>query len=315
MLLFMKGRTLAGFCRNKNIKSFMTSENYLPVADAVNLIGPHIGVHTLSYQYSNMSIVWPIMQSTAETMLVFSSMFIDRYKKDGIEARRYVKTGYVFDSSFDLVMDRAAEHKKNLYKRGANLIISYFNESIHNEYSKYGVIYKDDYYAEISALVKLVLDDKSVAVIIKPQFVSKTLSAIFPDDDLIMSGIATGRLIELHTGNHRNNVFPSEVAIASSIVIGHVIGATAGLESVLSGSRCILLNPNNMQGGNIDIFNRVDVLYENINLALDAINLFHRGDPKYSQLGVWDAIIDNFDPFRDGKSAGRLRKCIEESIG
>jgi len=102
--------------------------------------------------------------------------------------------------------------------------------------------------------------------------------------------------------------------MASDIVIGHVVGATAGLETALAGSRCILLNPYSMQGANIEIFKQADILYENMDSALSAISHYRQGRPEYRDLGDWDPIIDRFDPFQDGQSAGRLSKPLENAL-
>ena len=70
---------LAGLCHSQNVKAYMTCENYFLEADAMNLIGPQMGIHTLSYQYSNLSSVTPLMQTTADTMCTFSKMFEEEY--------------------------------------------------------------------------------------------------------------------------------------------------------------------------------------------------------------------------------------------
>ena len=115
-------------------------------------------------------------------------------------------------------------------------------------------------------------------------------------------------------GKHRNSVFPAEASLASDLVISHAIGGTAGLEVALAGGRSILLNPYSMQGANIELFKQADILYDNINIALNVISLFRQGKPEYKDLGDWSPIISKFDPYRDGKSATRLRKAIEKVL-
>ena len=66
-----------------------------------------------------------------------------------------------------------------------------------------------------------------------------------------------------------------------------------------------------MKGPNIDIFEEADILYEDIHAALDAINGYRQGQSKFDRLGLWDDIINRFDPYRDGQSAMRLRECLE----
>ena len=84
------------------------------------------------------------------------------------------------------------------------------------------------------------------------------------------------------------------------------------LRAALVGTRCILLNPYNLKGSNIDLFKKADILYEDIHAAIEAVNGYRQGRPEFAKLGLWDDIIDQFDPFRDGQSAVRLRECLED---
>ena len=98
------------------------------------------------------------------------------------------------------------------------------------------------------------------------------------------------------------------------MVIASVIGATAGLEAALTGKRCILLNIYNMRGENIEIFKQADILYDNMDSALNAIFSFREGNPKYKNLGYWSPIINLYDPYRDGKAVVRMRKSLENIL-
>jgi hypothetical protein len=309
--LFTKANMLAGFCHSQNVKAYMTCENYFPDAHAMNLIGPQMGIHTLSYQYSNLSSVNPLLQTTADTMCTFSKIFQERWGMNEIEPRSYVNIGYLFDSSFHLVKERAHLHRKEMEKYGANFIIGYYDESVQSKEDKYGIIHEDDHYFEISSLMKFVINNNDIAVIIKSQFNRNSPGTLYGNDSYMKQAVETNRFLDLHKGRNRNICFPSEAAMAADIVIGHVVGATAGLEAALTGKRCILLNPYNMLGENIELFKKGDILYESIGSALIAIKEFRNGNIKYKGLGDWSPIIDLFDPFRDGKSAKRLRLTLE----
>lgn len=313
-LLFMKASLLTDLCISQNIKAFMTCENQYPDADAMNLVGSALNVHTFSYQYSNMSEVGPIMMTTADTMFTFSPLFHERWSHNDVQPKSFIDVGYLFDSSFSLVAERAKELRERLTNNGSHFIICYFDESVQENSDKYGNMSIDDQYQEISALAKMVIQDSSTAVIVKTQFQRNSPSVMFEGNKIIESAIDTGRWIELRHGKHRNTVFPAEAAMASDIVIGHAVGATAGLETALAGSRCILLNPYGMQGANIEIFKQADILYENMDSALSAISHYHQGRPERRDLGDWGSIIDRFDSFRDGQSAGRLSKLLENVL-
>jgi hypothetical protein len=313
-LLFMKASLMAEFCVRQNIKVFMTCENYYHGADAMSLIGSELDIHTISYQYSNISEVGPLMMSNADTMFTFSPMFQERWKYKGIRPKSFIDVGYIFDSAFKLIIERSRDLRENLKDNGVEFVISYFDENIQKKDDKYGFLNEEDLYQELLPLIKLVNRDEKIAVIAKPQFQINSLSVLFKNDEMLLRAIQSGRWSELCFGEHRNNVLPAEAAMASDMVIGHVVGATAGLEAVLAGSRCILLNPYNLQGANIEIFKQADILYENMDSALSAISSFRQGKKEFKNLGEWDSIIDLFDPFRDGKSARRMREYIEKTI-
>jgi hypothetical protein len=313
-LMFMKASLLASFCIDQKVKAFMTCENYYIDVDAMNLIAPIMGIRTLSYQYSNMSVIGPVMMTSANIICTFSSMFHDRWSRLGFKPQEFKNIGYPFDSSFKLVLGRSKILREELTKNGASFIICFLDESVQDNKNKYGLISFDEHLREIITLSELVLHDPSIAVIVKSQFLKNSPSVLFNGNNTVKSAEETGRFVELLAGIHRNTVFPAEAALASDLIIGHAVGATAGLESALVDRRCILLNPYKMQGKNIEIYKRADILYDDIHSALDAVEGLRRGLPKYNNLGLWDSIIDRFDPYRDGQSAARLHKCLDEII-
>jgi hypothetical protein len=311
-MLFMKASLLSDFCIGQKVRAFMTAENYHITPSAMNLIGPNMNVHTFSYQYSNMSEIGPQMMSTADTMCSFSPLFHERWSNNGIQPKSFIDVGYIFDSSFSLVAERASELRKQLENNGSQFTICYFDESVQND--KYGCISINDHYNEILSLVKLVIQDSSIAVIVKSQFQQNSPSVLFQGYKIIESATDSGRWFELCHGNFRNNNFPAEAAMASDIVISHAVGATAGLEAAWAGSRCILLNPYDMQGSNVEIFKKADILYNNMDSALNAVSFFRQGRNEYQNLGNWEAIIDLFDSYRDGRSSNRMRALLEKKI-
>jgi len=309
--LLLNARLLAGFCVEQNVKAFMACENYLREAHAMNLIGPTLGVRTISYQYSNIPYANPGIMTSAEKMCTFSPLFHNRWRNNNLGPLEFHDIGYLFDGAFKLLRKRANRHKEQLTKEGVKFIVAYFDESVQKKHYKYSLTNRADHLQEVRALAGLVLNDHKCAVIAKSQFVRCTPSVLHHDERMLQKAISVGRFVELVHGSHRNSVFPAEAALAADIVIGHVVGATAALEAALVGTRCILLNPYYMKGPNIDIFEEADILYEDIHAALDAINGYRQGQSKFDRLGLWDDIINRFDPYRDGQSAMRLRECLE----
>ncbi len=311
--LYMQAHLLTNFCINQNIKVFMTCENYYRDSDAMNLIAPELNIHSISYQYSNMSEITPLMLSSSDTICAFSPLFYDRWTKNSFKNYEFIYTGYLYDSSFSLLSNRVKAIKDKINETGAEFIISYFDENV-SLVKKYGLKSKDDCYNNISPLIKMIINDDTIAIIIKSQFVHNSPSILYESDDRILSIIQTKRWIELHNGNNRNNIFPAEAALSSDFVIGHVEGATAGLEAALTGCRCVLINTHRMDGPNIKIFKQANIVFDNMESALSAISFYRQGDIEYRDLGDWNSIIDMFDEYQDGRSSIRLRQVVENKL-
>ena len=309
---FLRASLLTDFCIKENIKAFMTCENYLRDANVMNMIGPELDVHTISYQYSNMDPVSPTMLSAADSICTFSSLFNERWVKNIFYSNEFLEIGYPYDSSFRLLIDRAKITRKKIMGKECKFIIAYFDETVST--IKYGFSDESDHFQVVISLLKMLNENKNFSVIIKSQFTSYLPSKLYKDNADLNNLIQSGRWLELHKsqyGNNRNIYFPAEAALSSDIAIGHVEGATAGLEAALTGNRCILLNKHNFDGDNVKIFKSADILYDDMKSALNAIYRYHKGGLEYQNLGDWSSIVDQFDSHRDGESAKRLRDFIE----
>ena len=310
--LFFRARSLASFCEATGVKAFMTCENYMRDADAMQLIAPRLGISLVSYQYSNMGEIGPVMMTTADAMLTFSSLYHRRWRSNDLGPQKYVDIGYIFDRSFSLIQERARGSRSKLAKAGAKFVVGYFDESVQTD--KFGLIHTQDHKKEISFLLELLLADPTLGIVIKTQFQRNSPRHIKELEVLLDSAQATGRYIELSHGGLRNTVFPAEAALCSDIVIGHIVGATAALEAALTGTRCLLLNPYDYKTETDDLYALANIVYPSIESAMEAIQKFRGGALDKTGLGDWSPILDRFDPFRDGQAAVRMRKFLEEAL-
>ena len=111
-------------------------------------------------------------------------------------------------------------------------------------------------------------------------------------------------------GSHRNVVFPVEASLAADLSIGHLFGATAALEAAVAGCRAVLLNTGGLRTRHDDVYARALVVFPNLSEVLLAVRAEREGSVQGLRMGDWNAIIDYFDPFRDGRAAERLRTLI-----
>lgn len=314
--LFFVARRLADLCRATNTRLFMTCENAFREPDAIQLFAPELGIHTLSYQFANAGIVGPGMQTNADTMFTFSPLYQDRYTSNGVRPQSIVNIGYLFDTSFELVRERALESRLKLQAAGAEFVICYFDEGM--QPNKYGVISPEDRRDELLALLRLVLDDPSIGLVVKTKYHWNSPSSFDALKPAVDQAMATGRYLELSRGAHRNIVLPAEAAMMADMTIGQAIGGTTALESALAGTRSILVNPYGTSNVNHCLYQQADILYPSMDSALKAIQAFREGSPDHQGLGDWSGIISQFDPYRDGQAARRMASYIRylfEALG
>ncbi len=309
--LFGRAAQLAAFCQRSNVRAFMTCESYTLDADAMAIVSEALPLSTLAYQYTNQPFPILAMLTTANRLLTFSPRYERCWTAPGVHVGETRDIGYVFDASFAFVRERAAGWRRRLEAAGATFVLCYFDESVQDD--RYGFIHEDDHEAEIAALLNWVLADRHVALIVKVQFRRNSPTERGIVADLLARARASGRFLELMHGVHRNDVFPAEAALAADVAIGHALGATAALEAALVGTRSVIVNSYGLRSAHDDVYARGQIVFETFDKALASIRDFRNGDPACTSLGDWGAIIGEFDRFRDGRAATRLREHLEEA--
>jgi len=295
-----------------NTKVFLVSETYQPFADAMQVVSADLGVTTIAYQYSNMGILSPTMMTTADQFLAFSDLYRAIYRADGIEPREFIPIGYPYDGVAELVRERAMKHRERLMRSGARFVVCYFDESVQND--RWGLVSQEDHRRELHALANLVLEDPSVGLVLKSQFIRNSPSRLYATDEIIKAAKSTGRYLELAEGQHRNDIYPTEAALSADLCISHKLGATAALEAALAGVRTVLLNPYGIKTIWDDLYAQVDIEYETAEQLLAAVSRYREGHDDQQTLGDWTPILPFFDPYRDGQWSCRLRTVLEMAI-
>lgn len=295
-----------------NIRVFLNCEAYYSFADAMLLVAPQLGIRTISYQYSNVGFMSTIMMSTSDKFLAFSGMFKAPFASGDISPKEFLPIGYPYDGIAPLVREKACRHRERLDNAGARFVVCYFDESV--QHDRWGLVSKEDHLGELHTLARAILADPAFGVVIKSQFVFNTPSKLYTEDGLIQKAVATGRFLELAEGFHRNDIFPTEAALASDLCIGHKYGATAALEAAVAGVRSVMLDSCGAISLWDEIYAQADIEYDTMDSLMEEIGRFRRGEAGHQALGDWSAILHHFDPYRDGRAVLRLRKVIEDAV-
>ena len=299
---------LAAATRQLNVRAFMTAENYLVAGDAMTLVGERLGIHTLSYQYTNIALRSPLMMTTADVMFSLAPGFHTHWRYEGIAPRAFVDVGYPFDAAFALVRQRATGARQKLRAAGATCVVAYYDENFFVG-TKYGLTTYEEHCDELRRLLERVVSDPSFGLVTKVQFQRNSASRIPSLQALVTQAESTGRYLELVKGEHRNVVLPSEAALMADIAIGHAVGGTASLEAALAGARSIVVNPYRMRDANQPLYARADLQFPSLDAALAAIDEYRAGNRPL--LGDWSTLLPHMDAFRDGAAARRIRRALD----
>lgn len=313
MALLKQAELMGALALLKNTKVFLYRETYYPLVDAMVLVAPKLNIKTIAYQYSNLGCISPVMMSSPDKFLIFSDKYSSVYKTDDIFPGELIVVGYLYDYVAELVLSKAKNHRKILTDLGASFIICYFNESVQGK-DRWGLVSENAHLKELHVLAKAVLDDATVAVVTKSQFMRTSPRNLHPTDKLLKRASETGRFIELGEGFRRNDIFPAEAALVSDLCISHKFGATAALEAVVSGVKTVLLDSYGTKTVFDSIYCQADIEYASVELIMAAVTRYREGDLSSQQLGDWSKIIHYFDPYMDGNASARLRNEVSESI-
>jgi len=303
----------SSYCKDVNIKGFMTAENYMPISTVMSMMSSKNLLKSFSYQYSNMGRVSPIMLTTSDVMFTFSNTFQERWSKYNIKPKKFKNVGYVYSSSFPLVKSKINYYKDKFKKKKNDIYITLFDESFQNNKDKFGFFTKDKFCEEIKKIVNYASQNKSITIITKSKFSKNSAQKLCKNNEL-ENLIKNNRWLEISAGSPRNIVLPCEATILSDIVIGHAVGGTSSLEAALFGKKAILINPYNLEDPNIKLYQDCNILFKNLDEAINAISEYRSGNPKYFDLGNWEKILHHFVSYRDSNAAERIYNYILEEL-
>lgn len=282
--------------RELNCEKFIFIEPQDQLTDAVQINSKETSVETICIQYSNMDMKVPLMMTMADRFFTFSNMYSKVFTWKDIRPNKFDPIGY----SVKIDDNSLYKIKSNLANKGVKKIIVYFDESIQNE--KWGLISKQQYLNHINILAKTVINNKHVAIVLKPQFVFNSIKNF--KSQIIRKALETERFIELNKGSHRNSYRPSDVSQIADYCIGDLVGATAALEFAISNKKALLINPHGYISEFQSIYNKCNIVFPSLKNAIDSI-LKNEKDA-----GDWSKIIDNFIAFNNEKKIKRIQKKI-----
>jgi hypothetical protein len=308
-VLFLKSVEMGALALLLNANKYVFKETHGIESDAMQLVSGEIGVNTYAIQYSNLVLKNCWMISTADKFLIFSEMYKRTFSDEEFSPLEFVITGYPYREVIKHVKQPAEKIRSSLHSKGATMIIGYFDETIVP--GKFSLTNKEHHHYEVSKLAELVISNKEIAVIIKTQFIKNNIASQYSLDQTIQGALNTGRLIDLcHGSDIRNTAYPTEVALASDICVGNMVGGTASLEVALSGNRSAVINPYNFEASWKHLLSGQNIVFPDLDHFLLAMQDIHKIDINSTSLGDWSSIINEFDPHHNEFSFERIQREI-----
>lgn len=282
--------------------------DHMVISDAIKSIG---GISSL-YQRSYESAPSPITTVAADVYFGFSKASANIEKQSDSLIPYYVITGFLNDYLFSNVKKLAYQIRDELLRKGASKIIAYLDSSSGDDSRWF--IGHDTMQKNYAYLLESVLKNQWMGLVIKPKMPFALHEHLGPVATTLDRAIKTGRCYifdqrnwEVMTRHAHGSYPPAVAALAADITVSDDLSSgTAALESALAGAKTLLLDfegwhesPLYKLGVGRVIFHEWDDLWK------ACVEYLH-SNGKNSGLGDWEPMINELDPFRDGKAAERI---------
>jgi len=292
-------------CSQFNVKVFVTQGKYDGVHCAISAALRSEGGIAAVYQRAFES--QPAVGTTIDADIVFgfSPIVASVERLSGSEIPYHVATGYPADYRFPLLREDANSLRKRLQRNGAEHIIAFFDEnSMGDDRWHTGHRYTQENY---HFLLKKVLDDPWFGLVIKPKIPRTLRSRLGPVAEILKQAEATDRCFVFDDDALRGIYTPAAAALAADVAVHSDLSATtAALEAALAGVPSLLLDRDGGSGSPLYRLKDHPVVFSNLEELWESCRLHWFNQTETPGFGDWSPMLDEFDPFRDGRAAERM---------
>ena len=289
----------------RKVKIYITWNRYddghCPIADALQELG---GV-TAIYQRALQVDPSPGITINADIMFGYSPLDALVEKKSNSVISYHVAVGYLGDHRFPLLREAAQLVRSDLKKNGAEYILAFFDENSADDSRWHtGHEFQRENYA---FLLEKMLAEPWLGLVFKPKYPPTLRKRLGPVAELLKRAEATGRCYIYEEGPLHGSYPPAVAALAADLAIhGHLCAATAGLEAALAGVPTLLLD---REGWHVSLLYRLGVgrvVFKKWEELWDALMEHRKAPSGIEGFGDWSPMLNDIDPFRDGRAAERM---------
>lgn len=297
----------------ENVKVFVTwfkyNGDHCAIGEALRELGGALAVYQRSYEGN----------PTVQTALLADVYFGFSCNGAAVEAAAgsaidcYVTTGYLGDHRFLLVREEAAQVRRRLQQHGARRIAAFFDEGSFPD-ARWGVDARrlQGHYA---FLLEKLLRESDFGLVLKPKVPSTLVKRLGPVGELLGRAVATGRCHVYDEGVLQGSAPPAQAALSADLAIhGSVASGTAAVEAALAGVPTVLIDDDGWKTSPLYKLGTGRVVFD------DWEALWHTWQENRTSPGAvpgfadWSPILDEIDPFRDGRAAERMGTFLKWMI-
>lgn len=294
------------FFQTHGIKVFLTwyknDNSHMAIADAIKETSGIFAVWQMSFDgFSTIECT-----TNADIVFSFSSWSDNIERQLGSKINYHVITGYPRDYAAPLLRKEAMELRTKLQSNGAEKIVFVIDEnSVDDSRWHTGHSLQRENYRYI---LEKVLDTPWLGVVFKPKWAKTLRRRLGEVDQLLTEAEKTGRCyIYEASGRYTTSAPPLLAGLSADICIhSHLSSGTAALECVFEGIPTLLIDREGCPDSKLHELPKGKVVFKNWPETIDALMEHFQTPQGIPGFGDWSGIIDEFDPFRDGKAANRI---------
>jgi hypothetical protein len=292
-----------GFFRKHGIKVYLSWYNvynhHMAIGDAINQVG---GVSAI-WERSFLGEPNPELFTESDIFFQHSQWKANEGPgRDGkISYRIYV--GFLRDYGIELLRDKALALRGRMLRNGVTKIVTVFDQNSNDEYTH------EKFRGNYVHILRALLDTPWLGVIFKPKK-AETLNARLGEEvvELLDKAVSTGRCYLYDSYGENQSDIPAVLAALSADVCvhGHLYAGSAARESAYMGIPTLLVDREGHPYSKLYELEEGKVIFKNWPDTIEALLEHFRSPGGIPGFGDWSSIIDEFDPFRDGKGAYRM---------
>jgi hypothetical protein len=297
------------FAKN-NVKVYVTWFKYGPTHCAITDSLASLGGLTVMYQRAFEGLPSPSATICADIVFGFSREDAQIERLSNSIIRYHVTTGYMGDHRFPLLAKSAQVVRSELHQRGAKRILAFFDENSHDDprwHTGHALVQQN-----YAFLLDKVLSDPSLALVLKPKVPGTLRRRLGPVAEMLDEALATGRCHLYGEGVMHSSYPPAAAALVADIAIhGHLCAGTAGMEAALAGVPTLLLDREGWPESPLYRLGVGRVVFTNWEELWQACLGYWSSPGRVEGFGDWSPILDELDPFRDGRGAERMGTYLD----